>query len=107
MSETALLFRRSGQLFGRVRKLRLYIDGAERGRLRGGNELRVEVEPGEHEVFTKMDWARSAALTVTVADGETVALDCRSRRTAVAVVLSLVRPGRVFTVSRAQESRAG
>jgi hypothetical protein len=52
------------------------IDSSEAGQVRPGETLELPVEAGSHVVQIAIDWARSQALDVDVAEGETVHLRC-------------------------------
>jgi hypothetical protein len=58
-------------LGGTARRYKIFIDGVERGRLAGGEEVGVAVDAGEHEVQARIDWSGSEVVKVTVRDGET------------------------------------
>jgi hypothetical protein len=58
-------------LGGTARRYKIFIDGVERGRLAGGEEVEVDVEPGDHEIQGRVDWSGSEIVKVTVRDGET------------------------------------
>jgi hypothetical protein len=56
---------------GTARRYKIFIDGVQRDLLAGGDEIEVDVEPGNHEIQARIDWTGSEAVTVTVRDGET------------------------------------
>src|SRR4051812_8886184 len=58
----------------RGRAYRIEVDGAEVGRLRRGQELVVDVAPGEHRVCARIDWTGSEAISVQVAPGATASV---------------------------------
>ncbi len=68
--------RASGGYSDRFRAYRVLIDGREAGKLRRGQDLVVEVEPGTHEVHATIDWARSPTVSVTLGGGEEASLVC-------------------------------
>jgi hypothetical protein len=52
------------------------VDGKEVGRVKQGEQLVVELAPGRHEVFAKIDWARSPTVEVDLAERDRVVLEC-------------------------------
>lgn len=75
-SATIHVERRAGGYTDRARAYTVLVDGAESGKIKHGESVDVPVSPGTHEVQMKIDWARSPALQVEVADGEQVRLSC-------------------------------
>lgn len=69
---------RPAELFGTARKLRVFIDGEEAGRVGCDRRERLPVEPGTHRVTVAMDWCRSQPLTVKVEPEQTVDLWARA-----------------------------
>jgi hypothetical protein len=66
---------------GRVDRLRSFtstVDDEPVGRLKPGSRLEHPIRPGAHKVEARIDWASSPALTVSVAPGETIELECVS-----------------------------
>lgn len=61
---------------GTARRYKIFIDGVERGRLAGGEEIEIEVDvaAGAHEIQARIDWSVSDVVNVSVGDGDTVSL---------------------------------
>lgn len=57
------------------------IDGEEQGRIRHGEDLRLNLLPGRHRVKLRIDWGRSKPLDLEIEPGGQVFLECRSRPT--------------------------
>jgi len=53
------------------------VDGAVAARLRPEEETVVSVVPGEHVVRARMDWTKSAPMTVEVREGEVVTVQAK------------------------------
>ena len=75
MSATVVVARPPTVWIDRLRAYRVLVDGEERGRLRPGESVSIEVEPGAHVVQGKIDWTRSAELSLDLSDGESVAVE--------------------------------
>lgn len=71
--------REGGWLSDGLRTYKVILDGDEVGQLDSGESCRLQVSPGSHEVFLKVDWCRSEPLVVEVAKGETATLRCAPR----------------------------
>jgi hypothetical protein len=65
----SLRIRRAGY-FGIARKLKVLVDGQVVGSV-GRAADPIDVSPGTHTVAVKMDWVKSPALEIAVAEGET------------------------------------
>jgi hypothetical protein len=57
---------------GRIRRLKIFIDGAEVAGLRPNESHTAELPAGLHHVRGQMDWATCAPLPIEVPDGGTV-----------------------------------
>ena len=71
--------RESRAWMDRARAYKILVDGQEAGRVRNGQSVTIEVAPGAHQVQAAVDWARSPAVPVQLADGQEVRLRCRPR----------------------------
>ena len=59
---------------GLARRLRFVVDDQPRAALRRGRRETLDVAPGWHRAYVRLDHQRSPAVTFHVADGETVRL---------------------------------
>lgn len=64
----------------RYRSYEVIVNGEAHSELRRGEKKTIEVEPGEIEVFLKIDWCRSRVLRLMVDAGSEIRLFCRPRR---------------------------
>lgn len=62
----------------RIRAYHVVIDGKKVTKINNGGNIEIEVEPGDHELFLKVDWCRSNKITFSITEGETKAFDCGS-----------------------------
>ncbi|MDN5388993.1 MULTISPECIES: hypothetical protein [Bacillus] len=69
---------RTSQLMNKMRKFSVLIDGVEAGKIKDGGRLRIDLEPGEHEIQVKIDWCVSQALRFTLDEGEALKFRCGS-----------------------------
>jgi hypothetical protein len=68
--------RQAGGYTDRARAYKVLVDGEDRGAVKHGEGVEIEVEPGSHEVQMKVDWARSRTLEVNLAEGERAEFVC-------------------------------
>jgi hypothetical protein len=73
----ALIVRRDKGWSDKFRKWKVVLDGNEVGRLREGEEIRVDVPDGAHEIQMKIDWTTSAKIPFECGSDEEVRFICR------------------------------
>lgn len=73
---TIRVTREPGVWRDRLRAYSVVVDSQAAGKVRRGQTLELPVAPGAHSVQIAIDWARSPALDVEVAPGQTVDLRC-------------------------------
>jgi hypothetical protein len=61
--------RQAGGYTDRARAYKVLVDGEERGTIKQGEGVEIEVDPGTHEVQTKIDWASSPTVEADLAEG--------------------------------------
>lgn len=62
-----------------LRAYKVLIDGVVVGELRPGDVGKFEVAPGVHELYLKIDWARSEKAEVELSSGELAKFSCAPR----------------------------
>jgi hypothetical protein len=68
--------RQAGGYTDRARAYKVLVDGEERGTVKQGEGVEIEVEPGSHEVQMRIDWAGSRTLEVDLTEGERAEFVC-------------------------------
>jgi hypothetical protein len=63
----------------RWRSYEVIVNGKPRGELGRGEATMIEVDPGEVEMYMKIDWCRSRILRMTLDPGAEIRLLCRPR----------------------------
>ncbi len=63
----------------RLRAYRFVVDGEARGRIRLGEALSFEIQPGRHWAQARIDWTGSPQLEFAAASSETVRLEVKPR----------------------------
>jgi hypothetical protein len=61
--------RQAGGYTDRARAYKVLVDSEERGTVKQGEGVEIEVEPGSHEVQVRIDWAGSRTLEVDLTEG--------------------------------------
>ena len=90
--------RRGSQISGAIRGLKIFIDGHGAGVVKRNETVRLAVQPGDHEVYVKMDWVRSPALAITAAEGADVRLLAILPEGRLQTLISLLRPRKGLTL---------
>lgn len=65
-----LIIQRTSEWNNRMRDIGIYLDGEKIGTIGNGQTREFEIEPGEHQVRTKVDWCGSKTVNFIVADTE-------------------------------------
>jgi hypothetical protein len=83
----------------RLRKYGVYIDGVLLAQVAEEESREIEVAPGKHTIWVKVDWARSPKVPVELAAGDTKWFRCRSSGSALMAPFDGVfRPGRYLSL---------
>jgi hypothetical protein len=61
----------------RGRAYEVFINGKSRGKVRRGEQIEIEVDPGSQDVHLAVDWCRSPTLTIDAKPGARSRLRCR------------------------------
>jgi hypothetical protein len=61
----------------RGRAYEVFVNGKSHGKIRRGEQIEIEVDPGPQEVHLAIDWCRSPTLTVDAKPGSRPRLRCR------------------------------
>ena len=63
MEENAVIqVERDKSMTDALRAYKVVVDGETAGKVRRGKRVRVDVAPGQHEVWMKIDWTKSAPI---------------------------------------------
>ena len=93
--------RRAGGYTDRARAYKVLVDGNEVARVKAGETQAVDVPPGPHQVQMAIDWARSPAFDVQLAEGETARFFCHPNANAfTALFYSLFARKRYIALER-------
>ena len=89
----------------RARAYKVLIDGEERGTVKHGEGVELEVSPGSHEVQMKVDWATSPALDVTLGEGERAEFLCAPNATPMtAIFYAFFKRGSYIRLERSDQA---
>lgn len=78
-ADTTVLCTRLTWYPDRLRKYKIVADGEVVQALRAGDTVSFEIQPGQHDLFIKMDWMRSNRISLQCRAGGVVALECGSK----------------------------
>jgi hypothetical protein len=73
---TVEIYRDANIWIDRARAYKIVIDNAPAGEIRRGETVVLEVPVGHHELFLKVDWARSQRLDVDLLEDERQLVRC-------------------------------
>ncbi len=65
-----LIIKRTSEWNNRIRDIGIYIDGEKIGVIENGQTKEYDIESGEHQLRTKIDWCGSETMTFNVTDNE-------------------------------------
>ncbi|CAN5691640.1 hypothetical protein BH10CYA1_BH10CYA1_04290 [soil metagenome] len=94
---------RTHQHFGRLRAIKIFADGAQIGSINNGESKVFELKPGQHNVFAKIDWCKTAVHTLDIVAGETITLSLGSEIAGWKLMLTIIylfMPGRMIYLKR-------
>ena len=84
MEENAVIqVERDKSMTDALRAYKVVVDGETAGKVRRGKRVRVDVAPGPHEVWMKVDWTKSAPIELELQPGEEATLICSPNRSAL------------------------
>jgi hypothetical protein len=63
----------------RSRAYTIVVDAVERGTIRAGQTVELSLEPGTHDIWLSIDWARSDVLKTMLHSGDQLVLQCWPR----------------------------
>lgn len=74
----------------RARAYKVLVDGDERGSLKAGEGVEIEVEPGSHELQMRIDWASSPMIEVELAEGARAEFACAANASPLTAIFYAV-----------------
>jgi hypothetical protein len=79
LNHTALIeIVRSKQYVNKSRNFIVMINDCEMGRIEDGGISEIPMEPGEHEIYLKIDWCRSNKVKFLINENERIRFHCGS-----------------------------
>lgn len=63
-----LIIERTSEWNNRMRDIGLYLDGEKIGVIGNGKTKEFDIEPGEHQLWAKIDWCGSRTLNLNLSD---------------------------------------
>ncbi len=84
--------------FGCARALKIIIDGEDVGKVNSRKSEIFTVSPGSHMVQVSMDWCKSKAYPIELAENSLVKLRVKTQFALFAIIFCFVRPSNVFEI---------
>ena len=92
-----LVLERADDWFGRLRRMKVLVDGQQLAALRPGDRELVALPAGPHTAYARMDWARSSTVSFELVDDGEIRLVV-SASFFSALLTTFLRPHRAFTL---------
>jgi hypothetical protein len=70
MRNTIIKITRNNEYYGKIRALKVFIDDKHVGNAMCSSTFEFALAPGQHTVYVKMDWCRSAPVAIDLAAGD-------------------------------------
>lgn len=74
--QSILELKRTKQYTNWLRNFRVFLNGIEYEKIADDETIRYELEPGEYELYVKIDWCGSNRYSFTIQENETIHLQC-------------------------------
>ena len=71
MSTATIKINRDSGYVDRIRAYHVVLDGEKITKISNGGSVELDVEPGEHELYLKIDWCRSNKINFSISEGQT------------------------------------
>jgi hypothetical protein len=99
-----LIIERESAYAGNLRNHKVVVDGKVIGRVADGQTQSFDIESGDHSVWLKVDWARSAKTPFKVGEGQEVRFKSTSplkgSRLLLGIVYATILSHRYITLER-------
>lgn len=60
----------------KIRNYKIIIDGRNYGIIGSGKTKEIDIAPGNHEIFLKIDWCRSNKIDFNISRNQTIEFEC-------------------------------
>lgn len=98
---TIQVFRPATRWRDRARKYEFLVDGTQHAKIAHGQTVRLDVPAGRHSVEAKLDWKKTPALELDIAEGETAEV-----RMAPGPIVNIFRPSTYLVLERVEQDEA-
>jgi hypothetical protein len=78
-SNPKIIISRTSQYTNNLRSYKVFIDSKEVGKIKDGERLTLEVEPGNHSIYLKIDLDKSDEIMFDIKQNETIQFNCGSK----------------------------
>jgi hypothetical protein len=78
-NQGSVILIRKTRWFGLLRSLAVFLDGEKTEAIDEDSTIELTLSPGSHEIYVKMDWARSNKFQFNISAREKVYLVCQTR----------------------------
>ena len=87
---TRLKINRVSAYADKIRGYHLVLDGKKVKKIGNGEAVDLLVQPGDHELFLKIDWCRSNKIVFSISEGQTKTFECGPSLTGINLLFGFV-----------------
>ena len=87
---TTVKLKRDSGYADRLRAYHVVLDGKKVMKIGNGESVEISVQPGNHELFIKIDWYCSNKINFTISEGQTKLFDCGSSLRGIKLIFAIV-----------------
>ena len=87
---TLLKINRVSAYADKIRAYHLILDGKKIKKIGNGETVDLVVQPGNHELFLKIDWCRSNKIAFSISEGQTKTFNCGPSLTGINLLFGFV-----------------
>lgn len=84
-----IVISRSSQYVNKFRSYKVFIDNKLAGRIKDGEQLTLELAPGQYSIYLKIDWCKSEKIMFNIEKKEITQFNCGSNKNSLLFLPSL------------------
>ena len=85
-----LKINRAAEFRDKIRNYKIILDNTYCGDVKSGETKGLEVTPGNHTIYLKIDWCRSNKIDFYVLDNETIEFECGNSMNNWRIFISII-----------------
>ena len=81
---------RQDEFRDKIRSYKIILDNTYCGDIKSGQVKSLDVTPGNHTIYLKIDWCRSNKVDFNISDNETIEFECGNAMNGWRILLSFI-----------------